>query len=111
RAGRAMEKLVGTARDGLLEACSVADLVHEPEPQRFRRHDALAREPIAAEGAMPHGANEERHHAEWRHADANLWYREERRVGRDRDVAAGDKAGTAADRTAMRDRYRRLRQS
>src|SRR5262245_38355829 len=59
---------------------------------------------------MPHGADEKRHDAEWRHADADLRDGEECRFGCDRDVAAGDEAGAAADRAAVHDRNRWLRQ-
>ena len=105
-----MQQFVGDARQRLVEARGVADLMHEPEPQRFGGRDALAREAVAAEAAMAHGADEERHHAERRHADAHFRDREERRFGRDHDVAAGGEAGAAADRAAVHDRDRRLRQ-
>src|SRR5262245_54442135 len=59
---------------------------------------------------MPHGADEKRHDAEWRHADAGLRNGEECRFGCDRDVAAGDAAGAAADSAAVYDRNRWLRQ-
>ena len=72
--------------------------------------DPFAGKPVAAEAAMPHGADEERHHAERRHADTDLRNREERRFGRDRDVAAGGETGAAADRAAVHDSDRWLRQ-
>src|SRR5262245_18573246 len=47
RAGCAMQKLVGDARDGVVETCGFADLMHKPEPQCFCGGDALARKPVA----------------------------------------------------------------
>src|SRR5262245_48434209 len=82
--------------------------MHQPEPQRFRGRDALARKPVTAKRPVPHSANEERHDAEWRHADAHFGNREERRFGRDRNIAAGDEAGAAADSAALHDSHRRL---
>ena len=71
-AWRTVQQCIGDCRERLFELFRAADFMREADAQCLGGGDALARKAIAAEAAMSHGANEERHDAVRRHADAHL---------------------------------------
>src|SRR5262249_43394265 len=78
-----------------------AQFMCHADAQRLGSIDAFARNPVAAERARTHGADEQRREPHRRHPDPHLGNGEECALGRQHDVAAGRNGGAAADGAAM----------
>ena len=96
----ALQQFVAHVFDRAIEL--VGDhLVHQPDPRRLGRADALAREHQPPGMARPDRGEHVRPDHRGNQAEAHLGRAEGRLRARHHDVAAGDQAGAAAERRAV----------
>src|SRR5690606_1175533 len=87
------------------------NFVHKPNAPCFLGRKSFSRQGIATELAGTNGVGQLRDDDGGREAPTNLGNGELRVLGRDDDIASGDKAGAAADTEALDERDRGNRQA
>ena len=92
-------------------SASGADVVHEPDPKRLRRGEALGRQEVAPRLPRADRLDDVGCDRRGNEPELRLGQRERRILRGERDVAAGDEADAAAERGAVHARDRRLRRA